>query len=337
MDQGLIHVVAGVLSDASGQVLIAQRPVQVHQGGLWEFPGGKLEPGEDPVPGLKRELREELGIELLASRALIQVQHHYGDRHILLDVHLVLDYQGEPQGREGQPLAWRQPEALDATHFPAADRPVIKALRLPSLVLITPDDAQCQAPDPTDPAQQQQTARFLAQLDHSITAGARLIQLRAHSLKAPAYRALARKVAQRCQAQGVRLVLNRAPEELPEQLPVQGFHLTAARLHAMTEGRRDSQGLLGASCHDARDLARAGELDLDYALLSPVKATQSHSQAKPLGWGQFAKLVRHARLPVYALGGLMPADLPQAWAHGAQGVAAIRGLWPSWQGFRANG
>ena len=127
-----IHVMAGAIADADGRILVARRPDHVHQGGLWEFPGGKLEPGETPEQGLARELDEELGVTVQASRPLIRVHHDYGDRHILLDVRRVESYRGEPRGLDGQPLAWLHPDAMDPAGFPAADRPIINALRLPS-------------------------------------------------------------------------------------------------------------------------------------------------------------------------------------------------------------
>ncbi|MBK5968218.1 MULTISPECIES: Nudix family hydrolase [Thiorhodovibrio] len=327
MSRATIHVVAGVLRDGSGRVLIAQRPAQSHQGGRWEFPGGKLEPAEQPVDGLRRELHEELGIALQASRPLIQVEHDYGDRHVLLDVHLVLSYRGEPRGCEGQPLAWSPVDALDPDQFPPADRPVISALKLPSLCLITPQDA----PDATDPAQEPRMARFLACFERATDAGAMLVQLRAHDLSDSGFAALARAAAPIFQACAIPLVLNRSPEviaPLLHQQLAQGMHLSAARLHQLSARPLTGQGLVGASCHTAEDLAHAGELQLDYALLSPVQPTRSHPGAQALGWDGFARLVRPARLPVYALGGLTADDVHRAWAYGAQGVAAIRGLWP---------
>lgn len=317
-----IQVVAGVLSDGSGRVLISRRPAGSHQGGLWEFPGGKLEPGENPEQGLARELHEEIGIEVLASRRLIEVAHDYGDRRILLDVRLVSRYLGQPRGREGQRLAWRDPWCLEPSAFPPADRPVIGALRLPPLCLITPSPA----PDPNDPAQQRQTTRFLDGIAVAISAGARLVQLRAHERNDSAYAALAALVAPWCEARGALLVLNRKPGNAA--MPGAGYHLSAARLHALTPGARPAgAGLLGASCHTAADLAHAVACELDYACLSPVLATRSHPGAPALGWEGFAQCARAAGLPVYALGGLCSADLPRAWAAGGQGVAAIRGLW----------
>ncbi|MBK1648520.1 Nudix family hydrolase [Rhabdochromatium marinum] len=334
-----IHVVAGVLSDAEGRVLIAQRPTQAHQGGYWEFPGGKREPEESPLAALKRELHEELGIEVVSSRPLIQIEHDYGDRRILLDVHRVLRYQGRPQGCEGQPLAWRAATALQPEDFPPADQPVIRALQLPPLSLITPEGA----PDPTNPTQKQASTAFLASLEQALTAGSMmdstinptgtspLVQLRAHHLSDLAFVALAQAVAQACHKHGALLVLNRTPDSIPASLAaeVQGFHLTAAQLHNRTAAPQAQArtGLLGASCHHAADLARAAALKLDYVFLSPVQATRSHPNARPLGWKEFARLTQSAQQPVYALGGLTPQDVPQAWAQGAQGIATIRGLW----------
>ena len=124
-----IHVVAGVLFDPSGRVLVAQRPSGAHLAGRWEFPGGKLEPGEPREAGLARELAEELGIRVLAASPLIEVEHRYSERDVLLDVWRVESYSGEPHGREGQAVEWRNVGSLDAADFPPADAPVLTALR----------------------------------------------------------------------------------------------------------------------------------------------------------------------------------------------------------------
>jgi 8-oxo-dGTP diphosphatase len=126
-----VHVVAGVLRASDGSILISQRPDHVHQGGLWEFPGGKLERGETPRQGLDRELNEELGVTVNSAHPLIQVRHAYPDRTILLDTWMVKAYTGVPAGREGQSLDWIHPEDLDPGLFPPADGPIITALRRP--------------------------------------------------------------------------------------------------------------------------------------------------------------------------------------------------------------
>ncbi|WP_295383876.1 Nudix family hydrolase [uncultured Thiodictyon sp.] len=314
MPRKQIHVMAGVLQDDQGRVLVTRRPDSAHQGGLWEFPGGKLEPGELPEQGLVRELDEELGIQVSASRPLIRVHHDYGDRHILLDVRRVGAYVGTPHGREGQPLDWLAPNAMDPARFPAADRPIIMALRLPQLLLIT-------GADQSDPVV------LLAGLRRALESGIRLIQLRAHELDDGAYRALAGRAYPLCAAVGARLLLNRDPAAVAD-CPRQGLHLTAHRLAVLARRPGSPDELVGASCHTAAELARAADLGLDYALLSPVKATATHPQARALGWPDFAALIDPVPLPVYALGGLTVVDLADAIGHGAQGIAAIRGLWP---------
>lgn len=309
-----IHVVAGAIGDAGGRVLTTRRADGAHQGGLWEFPGGKLEPGEHPLDGLERELAEELDIRVEAARPLIRVRHAYTDRAVLLDVYRVERYAGTPLGREGQPLAWRVPAEMDPGLFPAADRPVIRALQLPDRLLIT-------GLDPARPI------AFLHRLEQALAGGVRLVQLRAPALGATAYAELARATFERCIRYGARLLLNADPA-LAAGLPCHGLHLTSGRLRSLAGRPVDDRFLVGASCHDADELALAAGWGLDFALLAPVKPTASHPSAPVLGWPRFAALVEQVNLPVYALGGLTGADLPAAWQAGAQGIAAIRGLWP---------
>lgn len=128
-----LHVVAGVLEDCQGRLLIAQRPVGKHLAGRWEFPGGKLARGESPLAGLKRELTEELGVTLEGAEPLIRLRHDYPDRHVLLDVWRVTGYRGVPRGLDGQALDWVAADDLPAIDLLEADRPIITALRLPRL------------------------------------------------------------------------------------------------------------------------------------------------------------------------------------------------------------
>lgn len=124
-----IHVAVGIITDAAGAILIARRPDHAHQGGLWEFPGGKVEADETVERALARELREELGITVQAAEPLLQVRHGYPDKDVLLDVWRVTAYRGEPRGREQQPLAWVSPARLADFAFPAADEPIIVKLK----------------------------------------------------------------------------------------------------------------------------------------------------------------------------------------------------------------
>jgi 8-oxo-dGTP diphosphatase len=129
-----LHVVAGVLRDQYGRVLIAQRPADKHMGGYWEFPGGKIAPGESAEGALARELGEELGIVLRGCHRLLRLQHEYEDRSVELDVLVVEDYEGVPAGREGQALKWVRAEELGNEALLPADRPIVEALAVSTTV-----------------------------------------------------------------------------------------------------------------------------------------------------------------------------------------------------------
>ena len=129
-----MHVVAGAILDPTNRVLIAQRPAGKHLAGGWEFPGGKLEPGEERAAGLARELREELGIEVHHARPLIRLRHSYVDRDVFLDVWLVDRFAGTPRALDHQALRWCSRDELQHADLLAADRAVIAALRLPTVL-----------------------------------------------------------------------------------------------------------------------------------------------------------------------------------------------------------
>jgi 8-oxo-dGTP diphosphatase len=125
----VVHVAVGVIVDRACNVLITRRARDSHQGGLWEFPGGKVEHGESLQGALARELSEELGIAIEATRPLLEVRHDYGDKTVLLDVHLVQEFTGTPRGLEQQPLKWVPAASLHQFSFPAANVPIVEAVQ----------------------------------------------------------------------------------------------------------------------------------------------------------------------------------------------------------------
>ncbi|WP_373083932.1 8-oxo-dGTP diphosphatase MutT [Zhongshania sp.] len=131
-----VHVAVGVVFNPLGDILIARRANDAHQGGLWEFPGGKVEAGEGVCDALARELHEELGIhiELASCRSLIEINHDYGDKRVCLDVWLVSRFSGEAIGREGQPLRWVSPQALSDYVFPAANVAIVEAIQCAEVI-----------------------------------------------------------------------------------------------------------------------------------------------------------------------------------------------------------
>jgi 8-oxo-dGTP diphosphatase len=313
MNAGLVHVVAGIVRDEQGRVLLAQRPPGKHLAGLWEFPGGKREPEESPEHALRRELAEEIGIETGAVEPLIAVPWHYPEKSVLLDVYAVRDWRGEAHGREGQALRWVGIEAMHALPMPPADKPVIAALRLPVHYPITPE------PDADD-------AAFVRRVGQLLEAGETCIQLRCKTASPDRLRVLAQAVRDLAVQAGAQFLVNDNIELALESDA--GVHLPAEHLMRLSSRPLPADRWLAASCHDGRELAHAATIGVDFAVLGPVLPTASHPHAQALGWNRFAELVAQVPLPVYALGGVGPRDLAHAKRAGAQGLAGISGFWP---------
>ena len=312
-----LHVVAGVIRDVRGHVLLARRTEGRDLAGLWEFPGGKVEPGEAPAAALARELQEELGIQATIGAPLIRVPQRYPDKRLVLDVYDVA-HRGMPRGLEGQALAWVAPSDLPAYPMPPADRPVVAALLQPPLYLVTPTPI---APD-----------AWLRSLEAALSGGIRRVQLRAPGCDPATWARLAAAAVACCRTAGAEILVN-GDAALATRLRA-GLHLRAVQLHeAATQAAIASVcaqgGTVGASCHDVADLQAAQALGCDFAVLGPVQATASHPGAQGIGWTRFAALREGVSLAIYAIGGLAPGDLAAARNQGAQGIAAIRSLWPA--------
>ncbi|WP_192036616.1 Nudix family hydrolase [Halomonas sp. YLGW01] len=309
-----VHVAAAaIVSEDAAQVLIARRPSNVDQGGLWEFPGGKLAPYETGFEALKRELHEELGVEIHRAQPLIRVHHEYPDKHILLDVWQVHAFAGEPFGREGQAVRWVAKDELFNYPFPAANLPILRAVILPTECLITGEEDDDEV--------------FYTKLERALVEDqVRLVQLRAKQLDREAYLARAEGALAICRKHGARLQLNGEPELLDE-VDADGIHLTSERLMSL-ERRPLAQGKWqSASAHNAEQLEQAGRIGCDFVTLSPLRTTPTHPDAAPLGWHDFQQLVETAAMPVFALGGMTRFDANHARAVGAQGIASIRDFW----------
>ena len=312
MSTSIVHVAVGVVRNPQGEILIAKRPTHVHQGDLWEFPGGKVETGETLQLALQRELHEELDIDITQCRPLIRIPHCYPDKNVLLDVWLVEAFTGIPHGRENQPIAWCKPTELWNLTFPAANQPIIQAINLPDRYLITGEFT-----DNTD---------FLHRLERALQQGVRLVQLRVKNMQEDAFINLARSACTVCHDHGARLVLNTSPTVV-EQIGADGVHLSSERLMALSSRPLGLNMLVAASVHNQEQLDKADQLEVDFSVISPVLPTLSHPEAKTLGWHGFQRLSEQATHPVYALGGMQAEHLSAAWQHGGQGIAAIRSLW----------
>lgn len=314
MRRAIVHVVAGVIKDHDGRVLVAQRPPGKHLAGYWEFPGGKIDPGETPFVALRRELAEEIGIEVHSAQPLIAVPWSYPEKRIVLDVWVVDEYSGIAHAREDQPLRWVDIEEFARLPMPAADAPIVAALRLPDRYLITP------------PLAFSAQAALLDGIERACAGGIHLIQLRLPGWTRDEIAATAPVVRSISSRHGTILLLN-ADWETAERCGLDGVHLPARIAGSLVARPVSADRWLAVSCHDAGELAHAQRIGADFATLAPVAPTPSHVDAAPLGWERFAACVADAALPVYALGGLGVADIGTARSRGAQGVAAIRAFW----------
>lgn len=310
-----MHVMAAILRAADGRVLLAQRPPGKHLAGLWEFAGGKLEPGETRMQGLVREIREELDVTIEAARPWMWLPWSYGERRLQLDVWMVSAWRGQPRGREGQAIAWRDPGTVDLASMAGADRMVLRALQLPAHYRITPADIP---PSEADSLRQQ--------LQAWLEAGGRLLRLRLPQWSCAQVRALAADLQRTAVETQAALLLSGDVEGARQLGAGVGVHLRASDLAERRERPLPLWQRVGASCHDAGELARAKALDVDFATLSPVRATASHPGAAGMGWSRFAELAAASSVPVYALGGMQAEDLDRAREAGAQGLAGIRGF-----------
>lgn len=304
-----IHVVAGVIRDKEGRILLTQRPPGKHLAGLWEFPGGKRESGESPETALRRELQEEIGIEAGSLRRIICYPWKYAEKSIFLDVYNIVDFSGAPHGREGQAVRWEYPDDLPKIPMPAADVPIVAALRLPDRYAITPE------PRGDSPG-------FLAELENVLRTGIKLIQLRSKRMSIESLSTLAASTLALTRRYDARLILN-GNSDLVRHLKIDGVHLSSTQLMKSMQRPLDHTFWIGASCHNADELEHAVQIGVDFAVLGPVKQTNSHPNTEPLGWANFSELCINLPLPVYALGGMISNDMPKAFDSRAQGIAGI--------------
>lgn len=307
----VIRVACGVLCRADGRVLMAQRPEGKIAAGWWEFPGGKIEADESPRAALARELHEELGVSLRAAQPLIRFAHDYSNRRVLLDTWLVTAFDGEPCSREGQAFRWL-PVAELAAQDPVLPTvaPIAAALRLPGHYVFTPATAELPA--------------LLLGLPR-LPAGA-LLRLRLRGCPAARYVEVASALLAATRPLGLKLILD--DPDLVTRLGADGWHADSRRLMALG-ARPQGPGLCLASVHDGAQLQQALRLGFDAAVLGPVSPTASHPGHPGLAWDGFEALRGTLPLPVFAIGGLGPAQLDQARQHRAQGLAGISAYWSS--------
>jgi 8-oxo-dGTP diphosphatase len=306
-----VEVAAAVLQRNDGAFLLAQRPTGKVYAGYWEFPGGKVESGESVDAALARELHEELGIDVRRCYPWLTRDYDYEHARVRLRFRRVTGWSGELHGRENQQFAWQRAGEISVAPLLPANGPILRALALPTFYGVSNADAVgCDV--------------FLARLARALERGLRLIQIREKNTAEGALFAFSRRAIAVAHAHGGAVLLN-ADADVAARAGADGVHLTAARLMRLTQ--RPPLQLVGASCHTREDLEHAAGLGIDFVVLGPVQETATHPGAALLGWDRFRTLLADYPLPVFAIGGLSPADMESAWRAGAHGIAAIRSAW----------
>ncbi len=306
-----VEVAAAVILREDGSFLLGQRPANKVYAGYWEFPGGKIEPNEAPLAALGRELHEELGIDVECAYPWLTRDYDYAHAAVRLRFFRVVKWSGALHGRESQRFAWQSPAAIEVGPLLPANAPILRALRLPPVYAISN-------------AAELGGQEFLRRLALALAQGLKLLQVREKHLPEDELRCFATEMVRLARAHGACVLVN-GSVELARHIGADGVHLTAAQLTQLT--RRPALELIGASCHDAQELARAAALGADFVVLGPVLPTPSHPGAAGIGWEKLAGLLRDYALPVYAIGGMRPSDLETAWRCGAHGISMMRGAW----------
>ena len=309
IEPNYLHVAVGVIRNSAGQVLIALRDKMVHQGGLWEFPGGKVEQGESAEQALKRELKEELDISVHSLIPLIKVKHQYTDLNVLLDVWTITQFSGDAVGKEGQVIKWINVGDFMDYVFPEANYPIITAARLPSRYAILNGE---------------DVTFLLDNLSRFLDNGLTLIQARVKPLSVKNTKLFFESAIPLCREKGACLMVNSAVKEALT-FQTDGLHLTSNDLLSINK-KPVGYRWVSASCHNQTEIQHAQKIGLDFIVLASVLPTQTHPESQPLGWGLFKELVDKTTIPVFALGGMQEQYLPKVQLLGAQGIAGISGF-----------
>ncbi len=306
----LVPVVALCLRDPAGRILAQRRPANRSWAGFWEFPGGKVQPGETKPAALAREIREELGIRIEGVEPLSHRIYRAPGFAVALDFFTAQSFVGTPTGREGQDIAWLTPQELALRPWLPADRPIVTRLALGALCGVTPRLGR------SDPSY------IEAGFKESLIRGLRFILVR---FEVGVAGSVSDQAALGAWARDHGLVI--ALEYAKGCEGSQVIHLRSDQAHIFNVRPAPDEILLGVSCHNEKEIAHAQALSADYLILGHVESTPSHPGQPGLGWDLWSRLAERTDLPVYAIGGLGPADLTHAQAVGAAGIAGIRAFW----------
>lgn len=294
-----IKAVIGIIFNAN-KVLLTQRQNHQFMAGFWEFAGGKIKDLEKPIDALKREMREELAIEVKATKYLKKISYKYSKKTVNLEVFMITEYSGDIIGVEGQNIKWVDIYEVKKYQILPTVLPLLNNIILPKIYWITPDQHYCN--------------EWMLKFEQQIKNKVRLIQLRS---KEDLDIDFVKNIYQKCQKNNIKLLLN-----IPNfSNDCDGYHLTSKQL--MQTQSIDNTKIIAASTHNLEQIQFAEKLGIDFVVLSPIKITSSHSDITPIGFDKAGYFVKNVNIPVYFLGGMNSCDLELAKKHYAQGVAGI--------------
>ncbi|MCF6225438.1 MAG: Nudix family hydrolase [Xanthomonadales bacterium] len=310
-----IRVVAGIIRAEENKTLLCQRLPGTHLEGLWEFPGGKIEAGESPAQALSRELKEELGIDIITSIPVMTVHHQYPDKTVELLIREVYGWEGEVSPCDGQSLDWICVDKLPDIAMPEADKPVLKLLKLDALYRLSPV--------------YKTTNEYLEFTRKALKTHSKFIQLCVGILPKNQLLQLLEGINKLKHREDAIISLSCCADEINLDMANQldGLHLSAAQLDSLKKKPKGLKGYLFATCHNTKDISQAEKIGVDMLCLSPLYSSDSklglESAEEPLGEELFAKLAAKTNIPVYAMGGAAPKDQTKIRQLGASGIAGV--------------
>jgi len=302
-----IEVVVGIIHNSNNEVFIAKRQKNQFMSDYWELPGGKVEPGEDHVNAIKRELFEETGITVKNCKLVQKIQHIYPEKTINLSVYSIDDYLGGPVGLEGQEITWSSADKLKNFKLLPTMWRIIHKFSLPKFYWITPDNHQ--------------SDKVFNECKKQLSSGIKFIQLRSKTSLDTTY---IEKIHRLCRENQAKLILNTPNKTFNETCD--GWHLSSLELMSLKERPVIEEKLIGASTHGIDEALHAENISADYISLSPIEKTLTHPNSIPLGWKDASDIIEKCNLPVFLLGGMNKELVEKALSIGAQGVAGIRGI-----------
>ncbi|GAA5557558.1 thiamine-phosphate synthase [Acinetobacter schindleri] len=299
MSKANIHVAIALLFHQN-QVLVGWREAKQHQGNKYEFPGGKVEEGEKPLQACRREIQEEVGIDIELWHPFDFIRHEYED--VIVHLHLFHASVAEAQlAQIQQPWKWYSREQLQQLNFPKANAVILEKLLWPQMIKISSDLA--------DLHQLDKVQMLYWRVDANAEQAEKLATL------------LAEQLSQLIINHDLYLLLDEQ-----QQQSIQTLHLKQAQLNQLSTSDLVIGKRYIVACHDHASTQRAEQLGCEAIFLSPVLPTATHTEVEPLGWITFEKIAKQIQIPVYALGGINKEDLSLAQSYHAYGIAGIRGI-----------